>query len=298
MRNGKFIKLTSTEIRELAQICVEKRGATAQLLANVAALYLNTNLNEYVPTQFFAYDGNFRGEDAFILARQSKLKYFYSETWTLCPPEAKYVQNEMIDAFDAIIDWSIYNCFTSVHTDIANLMRNLIKMHGNLVEYGTNSVFRLSDQQLNTELKIADPNTTVEELDDQGVKQLVKHWEYANQSTYEEICDSSVNIVGSAGLRLNNELVSWAYGATDGAIHGLFTLENHRGRGYGKIVLHALGQMLDKKGLRAITEVEDKNTASKKLMKNSGFDFCYTMWWLEFMPMGHTLASRFKDEEL
>uniref|UniRef100_A0A3P9BP87 Glycine N-acyltransferase-like protein n=1 Tax=Maylandia zebra TaxID=106582 RepID=A0A3P9BP87_9CICH len=78
--------------------------------------------------------------------------------------------------------------------------------------------------------------------------------------------------------------VSWILVCDYCALGMLYTLPEHRGKGYAKIVISTLAKKLHAEGYPVFCYIEEDNVLSYKLFKNMGFieDPSYRAAWLEF----------------
>ena len=79
--------------------------------------------------------------------------------------------------------------------------------------------------------------------------------------------------------------VSWSLLSNYGHIILLYTLEEHRGKGYGKIVVLSLMEQVLEAGLVPVVEIAVGNVASVKLFTQLGFveSFPGSTSWKQFI---------------
>ena len=81
--------------------------------------------------------------------------------------------------------------------------------------------------------------------------------------------------------------VSWSLLSNYGHIMHLYTLEEHRGKGYGRIVVLSLMEQILEDGLVPAAEIEVGNLASVKLFTQLGFveSFPGNTSWKQFIQL-------------
>ena len=79
--------------------------------------------------------------------------------------------------------------------------------------------------------------------------------------------------------------VSWSLLSNYGHIMHVYTLEEHRGKGYGRIVVLSLMQQILESGLTPALEIAVGNIPSTKLFTGLGFVESYNSKWKQFLPL-------------
>ena len=79
--------------------------------------------------------------------------------------------------------------------------------------------------------------------------------------------------------------VSWSLLSNYGYIRNLYTLEEHRGKGYGKIVVLSLMEQILEAGFVPAVGIEEENVVSAKLFTELGFveSFPGNTRWKQFL---------------
>ena len=77
--------------------------------------------------------------------------------------------------------------------------------------------------------------------------------------------------------------VSWTLLSNYGHIMHVYTLEEHRGKGYARIVILSLMQKTLESGLTPAVEIAVENVASIKLFTGLGFVESYNSKWKQFI---------------
>uniref|UniRef100_A0A672JJ11 Glycine N-acyltransferase-like protein n=1 Tax=Salarias fasciatus TaxID=181472 RepID=A0A672JJ11_SALFA len=84
---------------------------------------------------------------------------------------------------------------------------------------------------------------------------------------------------------INSQPVSWILVYDYGALGVLYTLPEHRGKGYAKVLISTMAKKLLAESHPVYCYIEEDNSLSYKLFKNLGFieDPSYRPVWLEFI---------------
>ena len=85
----------------------------------------------------------------------------------------------------------------------------------------------------------------------------------------------------SAGIYVDNELVSWSITQDDGAIGFLHTLSNYRKKGYGYNVVLSMIEKLKNEGELSFAYIEAENKNSINLFSKLGFKKIKNIHWFE-----------------
>lgn len=78
--------------------------------------------------------------------------------------------------------------------------------------------------------------------------------------------------------------VSWILTYTSCAMGMLYTLPEHRGKGYAKVLVSAMAKRLHAQGLPVYCFIEEENKVSYRLFKSLGFteDPSYRVTWFAY----------------
>ena len=121
----------------------------------------------------------------------------------------------------------------------------------------------------------------IKRLAAEEVATVIKHWKYAGHNSNEDVKQGALKI-HSAGLHLHGKLISWAYVSVDGGIHAVYTMEEFRGKGYGKLTVKYLCKEMAVNGLIPLVHVETENAVSRSMMEGIGFKYSHSMDWIIF----------------
>ncbi|XP_069001103.1 glycine N-acyltransferase-like protein 3 [Embiotoca jacksoni] len=112
-----------------------------------------------------------------------------------------------------------------------------------------------------------------------------KTWKFGgNEQGYRNIKNLISNFPSCCIMDNKGQPVSWILLYDYCAMGILYTLPEHRGKGYAKVLISSLSKKLHAEGYPVYCFVEENNTVSHKLFTNLGFieDTSYRAAWLEF----------------
>ncbi|XP_014193591.1 glycine N-acyltransferase-like protein 3 [Haplochromis burtoni] len=112
-----------------------------------------------------------------------------------------------------------------------------------------------------------------------------KTWKFGgDEKGYRTIENLISNFPSCCITDSQGQPVSWILVYDYCALGMLYTLPEHRGKGYAKIVISTLAKKLHAEGYPVFCYIEEDNVLSYKLFKNLGFieDPSYRAAWLEF----------------
>jgi len=106
-------------------------------------------------------------------------------------------------------------------------------------------------------------------------------WQVEDSGPKEELIRLCIASIASAGVYLDDDLVSWAITTANGTINMLYTKETHRGQGLAELTMQSLAQINGTYGLHSITHVLTDNIASQKLMAKLGLLYTHKLYWVD-----------------
>jgi len=115
----------------------------------------------------------------------------------------------------------------------------------------------------------------------EDVGTVIENWKWGYQWGSDFITSATLNL-GSAGLFLDGVLVSWGIYMRDGGIHAVFTVHEHRKKGYGKMLMRHLCKVIASKKHTPLLQIEQGNSVSVGLMTSIGFQFSHSFVWTEY----------------
>ncbi|KAG8228203.1 hypothetical protein J437_LFUL004328 [Ladona fulva] len=98
-------------------------------------------------------------------------------------------------------------------------------------------------------------------------------WQYGSSETFEMINDL-IKFMDTVGLYMkkDSQLVAWVLNTNYG-IGMLYTIEGHRKKGYGTLVLKKIAKILGQSGRNPILVTLKENLAAKAVFSKVGFEF-------------------------
>ncbi|KAK5908279.1 hypothetical protein CgunFtcFv8_016351 [Champsocephalus gunnari] len=112
-----------------------------------------------------------------------------------------------------------------------------------------------------------------------------KTWKFGgNKQGYRNIENLISNFPSCCITDGQGQPLSWILVYDYCALGLLYTLPEHRGKGYGKVLVSAMAKRLHSQGYPVYCFIEEENDTSYKLFKNLGFieEPSYRAAWLEF----------------
>ncbi|KAK1905768.1 Glycine N-acyltransferase-like protein 3 [Dissostichus eleginoides] len=112
-----------------------------------------------------------------------------------------------------------------------------------------------------------------------------KTWKFGgNKQGYRNIENLISNFPSCCIIDGQGQPLSWILVYDYCALGLLYTLPEHRGKGYGKVLVSAMAKRLHSQGYPVYCFIEEENDTSYKLFKNLGFieEPSYRAAWLEF----------------
>ena len=115
-------------------------------------------------------------------------------------------------------------------------------------------------------------NVYVKSLERCHAQTVYDHWAHKEHTIVEEVADE-IDLQPSAGvfLKENNELVSWMVCHPPNGMGRLYTMEQHRRRGYAALVTQYLCKRVAQSGFVPFVNIETHNDASHKFFESMGF---------------------------
>ena len=118
------------------------------------------------------------------------------------------------------------------------------------------------------------------------VKMLAETWSYGSLESKTKYLKFIIENCGSIGVFLKDDPthpVSWAMFSNFGHLMHVYTLSEHRGKGYAKTaVLGIMKEMLEI-GMTPVLEIVKGNAASTKMFAGLGFVEAYSATWKKYL---------------
>ncbi|XP_074532157.1 glycine N-acyltransferase-like protein 3 [Halichoeres trimaculatus] len=185
------------------------------------------------------------------------------------------------------IDWSTYfliGGFDSSHTSMlkeVSAEREVNNRGYTLVHLMfLPDISRLRTPEIDSELE-----SRISSLDPSHTELVNNTWKFGkNQQGFRNIKNLITNFPSCCITDTQGEPVSWILMYDYCALGILYTLPEHRGKGYAKVLICSMVKKIHAEGYPVYCFVEDDNTLSHKLFTNLGFteDPSYRAKWVEF----------------
>lgn len=122
-------------------------------------------------------------------------------------------------------------------------------------------------------------------LDESHVGLVNQTWKFGNdEGSVRMIRNMIVNFPSCCVLDAEGQPVSWILTYASCAMGMLYTLPEHRGKGYAKVLVSTMAKRFHAQGFPVYCFIEEENVVSYKLFKNLGFteDPSYREAWIGF----------------
>ncbi|KAM4598853.1 glycine-N-acyltransferase-like protein 3 isoform 2-T2 [Fundulus diaphanus] len=122
-------------------------------------------------------------------------------------------------------------------------------------------------------------------LDESHVDLVTRTWKFArNREVVGMIRNMVCNFPSCCVLDAEGKPVSWILTYVSGAIGMLYTLPEHRGKGYAKVLISSMAKKFFGHGYPVFCFIEEENLVSYQLFKSMGLseDPSYRATWSEF----------------
>ncbi|XP_029377390.1 glycine N-acyltransferase-like protein 3 [Echeneis naucrates] len=125
----------------------------------------------------------------------------------------------------------------------------------------------------------------ISSLNDSHVDLVNKTWKFGgNEQGYKIVNNLISNFLSCCITDSQGQPVSWILLYDYCALGLLYTLPEHRGKGYAKVLISVMARRLHAEGYPVYCFIEEENVGSFRLFKNLGFveDPTYRAAWFEF----------------
>lgn len=122
-------------------------------------------------------------------------------------------------------------------------------------------------------------------LDDSHIGLVNQTWKFSTgEEAVRMIRNMLVNFPSCCVLDADAKPIAWILTYAYGAMGMLYTLPEHRGKGYAKLLVSAMAKRLHAEGLPIYCFIEEENRVSYRLFKGLGFteDPSYREAWFAF----------------
>ncbi|XP_030627900.1 glycine N-acyltransferase-like protein 3 [Chanos chanos] len=196
------------------------------------------------------------------------------------------VLKRMVSGENAI-DWSTYFLIGGFDIQHAPLLREVAASKGVSVRgFTLVHLMTLPDQSLLPPLTTSSiPETRISTLDESHISLVNSTWKFGGDDRgYRNIKNLISHFPTCCITDDNNQPVSWVLLYDYCAMGMLYTLPEHRGKGYAKALVTIMSKKLCSQGFPVYCFIEEDNKLSYKLFSDLGFteDPSYRAAWFEF----------------
>ncbi|XP_036403043.1 glycine N-acyltransferase-like protein 3 [Megalops cyprinoides] len=190
-------------------------------------------------------------------------------------------------AEDNAIDWSTYFFVGGFDIRHATMLKEISSSKGVPVrEFTLVHLMTLQDPSLLPELTVnSDAVTRISSLNESHIDLVNKTWKFGgDEKGYKNIKKLVSHFPTCCITDEKGQPVSWVLVYDYCALGLLYTLPEHRGKGYAKILISTIARRLHAQGYPVYCFIEEENELSYRLFKNLGFteDPTYRAAWFEF----------------
>lgn len=189
-------------------------------------------------------------------------------------------------AQEGVVDWSRNFVFGGLDVSSFPIIKDVCALKDvNLTTFTNISVHLLHLPDISHLVSAdSDLESRITSLDLSHVDLVNNTWKYGgNERGYRNIKNLITNFPSCCLKDEQGQPVSWILTYDYCAIGMLYTLPEHRGKGYAKVLVSALAKRLHAEGFPVYCYIEEDSTVSYKLFKKLGFteDPSYRAAWFE-----------------
>ncbi|CAK6951732.1 glycine N-acyltransferase [Scomber scombrus] len=183
----------------------------------------------------------------------------------------------------SVFDWTRFFCIgiSSRHVEIFKAVASEKD-----VPYRKMAVCHMMILEDVTNLPCTDSSgISLSSLDESHVSLVNQTWKFADsEGSVRMIRNMIMNFPSCCVLDAEGQPVSWILTYATCALGMLYTLPEHRGKGYAKVLVSAMAKRFYAHGYPVYCFIEEENAVSYKLFKNLGFteDPSYRATWFGF----------------
>ncbi|XP_067277496.1 glycine N-acyltransferase-like protein 3 [Pseudorasbora parva] len=185
------------------------------------------------------------------------------------------------------IDWSTYFLLGGCDLRHSPMLKEIAASRGvNMKGFTLVHLMMLSEPCHLPELISSDLETRVTDLNESHADIVNKTWKFGGDDKgYRNILNLISHFPTCCITDENNQPVSWVLLYDYCAIGMLYTLPEHRGKGYAKALVTTMAKKLHSQGYPIYCFIEESNQLSYKLFNSLGFteDSAYRAAWYEFI---------------
>lgn len=175
---------------------------------------------------------------------------------------------------DSAVDWSSDNLIAGLDITYAPMLKEVCsEKKVNISQFTLVRLMHLpASTHLPTSTPVSEDEMQISSLDPSHVDMVNSTWKFGgDESGYRNI-DNLIRNFPSCCLRdKHGQLVAWVLMYDYCAIGMLYTLPEHRGKGYAKVLVSFMVKRLRAEGYPVYCYIEEDNEVSYRLFKNLGF---------------------------
>ncbi|KAM6916078.1 glycine N-acyltransferase-like protein 3 isoform 1-T1 [Xenentodon cancila] len=188
---------------------------------------------------------------------------------------------------DNAIDWSTYFLFGGFDISHAQMLKEVSaeKQVNNRGFSWVHLLYLPDISYLLSPPADSELESRISSLDDSHTDLVNKTWKFGgNEKGYRNIENLISNFPSCCITDIQGQLVAWLLVYDYCAMGILYTLPEHRGKGYAKVLISTMARKLFSEGYPVYCFIEEDNKASYNLFKSMGFveDESYRAAWFEF----------------
>ncbi|CAJ1067733.1 glycine N-acyltransferase-like [Xyrichtys novacula] len=170
----------------------------------------------------------------------------------------------------AVMDWTKQLCieFNHQHVEVFRTVASEKGVPGH--EHGVCHVMILED--VSNLPSIDSSGVSLSSLDESHISLLNQTWKFGKcDEALRMIQDILTHFPSCCMLDAEGKPVAWILVYSSSAMGMLYTLPEHRGKGYAKVLIYTMAKRLHAEGYPVYCFIEEDNTLSYRLFKNLGF---------------------------
>ncbi|XP_023946824.2 uncharacterized protein LOC112052118 [Bicyclus anynana] len=205
------------------------------------------------------------------------IKKTYYEVIIQCPTDDT---RELEDALSTtkIIDWKRCNQIPFAPRHVMDCVKRLLTQNNLSIEGITmTQTFILDNEAAPYDVRLP-PGFSFDLLTLDAVEAINECWPHkypGSQWYYELLTKAKLGY----GLYNGNELISWVYIKEMGALGHLYTMEKHRRKGYGELVLKLISNVLLKDKKYTVAFCTEGNSVAANMYMKLGFQLFHELYW-------------------
>lgn len=160
--------------------------------------------------------------------------------------------------------------FSGTEKSIAEKIKNKFQLHWE----NPCTLYYMPEENLDTSLI----KTDVESIDPKDAETINKYYEYSHPGSLDVI-KSDIRDRPSSAVYINGEIASWVLAHEDNSMGIMYTMKEHRRKGYAEDVTIDLASKIIERGKIPYLQIVGRNSMSPGLAKKCGFVECGHVTW-------------------